>query len=627
MKFSYEWLQTYFDETLPEASEIERVVGLQAFEPEGMETVDDDTVLDFDVLPNRAHDCLCHRGLAKEIGLLCNRELTIPNPDPAITNQDIVLAAIDAPDRCRRYSARVIDGVKVGPSPDWLKRRLEAIGQRSINNVVDATNYVMFDLGQPLHAFDADKVSGTITARLAQEGETINLLGGEERTLSMEHLVIADDEGALAVAGVKGGTKAEVGTETTRLILEAANFEPVSTRQTSRALKLQTDSSKRFENEITSTWTVPALDTAAALILDIASGDSTTVGPITDVYPAGEPAPTTISLSMQHINQVLGVDLAVEEVTKICNKLDLQIQPESGDDVLELLVPAERLDLTIAEDIIEEIGRVYGYDNIPATLPTTPAAVTHPATLLQHRIRNWLLERGWNEVMTYTFRDAGDVEMANALASDKNFLRTNLADGFRESLEKNVKNAELFGGEAVAQFEIGSVFPGDAQETHLCLGYASNKKKDSRDLANVLSDINADLGLDLAGTETGGVLEATLPNNPEVAGDYASAGIVNSDDQRRFEAPSIYPFMTRDVAVWLPEDANPTQLVDIFVQHTGDLLARPPRLFDQFSKDGRTSYAYRIALQSNERTLTDDEVGEIMQKISREIESHGWEER
>lgn len=625
MKFSYDWLQTYFDETLPEASEIERVVGLQAFEPEGMETVDDDIVLDFDVLPNRAHDCLCHRGLAKEIGLLCNRELTIPTPDPAITNQDIVLAAIDAPERCRRYSARVINGVKVGPSPDWLKRRLEAIGQRSINNVVDATNYVMFDLGQPLHAFDADKVSGTITARLAQEGETINLLGGEERTLSMEHLVIADDEGALAVAGVKGGTKAEVGLETTRIILEAANFEPVSTRQTSRALKLQTDSSKRFENEITSTWTVPALDAVAALILDIASGDNTTVGPITDVYPAGEPDLTQIVVSVSQINNTLGLALSKPEIGALCNRLDFHVT--SDGEVFTLGIRPERLDLTIAEDIIEEIGRVYGYDNIPATLPTTPATVTHPATLLQHRIRNWLLERSWNEVMTYTFRDAGDVEMANALASDKNFLRTNLADGFRESLEKNVKNAELFGGEAVAQFEIGSVFPGNAQETHLCLGYASNKKKDSRDLAKILSDMNTDLGLDLAGTETGGVLEVALPNNPEVAGDYASAGIINSGDQRRFEAPSIYPFMTRDVAVWLPEDANPTQLVDIFVQHTGDLLARPPRLFDQFSKDGRTSYAYRIVLQSNERTLTDDEVGEIMQKISREIESRGWEER
>jgi phenylalanyl-tRNA synthetase beta subunit len=438
--------------------------------------------------------------------------------------------------------------------------------------------------------------------------------------------VIADEKGSLAIAGIKGGSRAQVGEHTKNIVLEAANFEPVATRKTSRELKLQTDSSKRFENEITPKKAAEAIEAVTQLILEMTAEKGAVAGPVSDTYPNPQASPKTISVQTQDINKTLGLKLTHQEIALICSKLRLE-DVGTQNDLLELVIPSDRLDLEITEDIIEEVGRVYGYDNIPTVLPSTPTVSLHPRALLEHQIRNILLKDGWSEVMTYTFTNKGDIEMANALASDKNFLRTNLADGFTESLEKNIKNAELFGADNISQFEIGSVFSKESQEIHLALGYRSNKKKDRKDLAILLKNINVALGLDLKGTEKDGVMEICLPQNPETTGSYQEAGIVNSKDARGFTQPSVYPFITRDVSVWLPEDIAPENLTAIFSQHAGELLIREPRLFDTFTKEGRTSYAYRLVFQAIDRTLTDNEVAEIMQKISHEIESRDWEER
>ena len=626
MKFSYQWLQNYFEDTLPSPEELEQKIALHAFEPEGIEIAGNDSVLDFDVLPNRAHDCLCHLGLANEIHALYG----LPIKTERYSNKTVepstlpLTISIEDTERCRRYAGRVIENVQIKPSPTWLKERLEAIGQRSINNVVDATNYVMFDLGQPLHAFDYEKVSGqTISIRRAESEEKTIILGGEEITLDSEHLVIADPAGVLAIAGIKGGTKAEVTEGTTTIVLEAANFEPISTRKTSRHLKLQTDSSKRFENEITPELVGEAMEAVTQLILEVAGDEQTKVGTIEDVYPV-TPEEKTVSVTVSQINQTLGLELTQAEVSTILNQLRFTHTNEEDSEVFEITIPHNRIDLSIPEDIIEEIGRIHGYDLIPTVLPNTPTVVIHPETNLTHRIRNFLTQRGFHEVMTYTFRNKGDVEMANALASDKRFLRKNLTDGLRESLDKNVRNAELFGGDHVFLFEIGSVFPEGNQQTHLALGFASQQKKAKGGLHEVLTALSEHLGITLKAQDQDGVLEIDLSNITTETTEY---NLQLSKDNRNFEPYSIYPFVLRDIAVWLPKNEDPENLVALLKEKAGELLVREPRLFDRYEKEDRVSYAYRIVLQSHDQTLTDEAVNIIMEKINDELEARHWDVR
>ena len=253
MLISYNWLQTYFKEKLPPADKVAEVLIFHSFEIESVEKHSDDFIFDVKVLPDRAHDCLSHRGVARELSVHLGTKVVEDKKPLGVSGgkpKRPLSINVKEPTFCLRYTSLLIEGIKIGPSPGWLKSRLESIGQKSINNVVDATNLVMFDLGQPLHAFDADKVKGGIEVRMAKDGEKITTLGGKEITLEKDILVIADDEAPLAIAGIKGGNKAEVDAGTKNIILEAANFSPVSVRKTSKRLGIQTDSSKRFENEL-----------------------------------------------------------------------------------------------------------------------------------------------------------------------------------------------------------------------------------------------------------------------------------------------------------------------------------------------------------------------------------------
>lgn len=632
MKYSYNWLQSYFDQPLPSAEDIETRVSLQAFEPEEIEAMENDTMLDFDVLPNRAHDSLCHRGLAKEISMLFNlplKENRYPARKEDIADSEVGLCVnLKEKKLCRRYIGRVIENIEVKESPQWLKDQLATIGQRSINNVVDATNYVMFDLGQPLHAFDLNKLSDKkeIIVRKAKKDEGMTLLTGEEVKLDKDNLVIADHDGPLAVAGVKGGDKAEVDNNTTSIVLEAANFEPVSTRKTSRSLKIQTDSSKRFENEITPELAAEAIEAVTDLILDMAGTVETKLGNPADSYPDPVEA-WSVPLTLEKTNRLLGTLLGVNEVEYILERLDCQY--EASGETWNVWPPVHRLDLKIQEDIIEEIGRLHGFDNIPANLPTNPKPPVHKPTYYTALIRNYLIDQGFHEVYTYTFTDHGEVEMANALASDKNFLRTNLHEGLTKSLEKNLKNAELFGGEDVKQFEVGSVFTGDSEEFHLALAFGSQRKKASFDLESVIQELGEKLGANLKAEFHNGIAELNLTPIIESLSQpdsYLSAGLNYQPDEKNFAPISAYPFVLRDIAVWLPAETAPEDLLNLIRQHSGELLAREPRQFDRYEKDGRVSYAYRIVLQSQDKTLTDEEANSVMDTVVANL-PEGWEVR
>lgn len=324
MKVSYDWLQTYFNEKLPSPEELAELLTFHAFEIEGIEQVGKDHVIDIDVLPNRASDCLCHRGIAREIATLLNRKL---KDDPL--QQDVLSTPVSkllrvevlSPELCNRFSALVVGGVKVGPSPKWLVDRLQSIGQKSINNIVDVMNYVMFDIGQPLHAFDRDKLTSKngsygITVRTGKGDEKIVTLDGGEHTLGKENLLIVDgnDDKAIGIAGVKGGKRAEVDKNTTNLIIEAANFNYVSVRKTSQKLKLITDASSRFQNEPSPELTLHALREVERELQNIGAGGK--LEGYVDVYPK-QRKPYKVGVSLSEVNKLLGANISEKEIRGI----------------------------------------------------------------------------------------------------------------------------------------------------------------------------------------------------------------------------------------------------------------------------------------------------------------------
>lgn len=661
MKVSLNWLQCYFEKPLPEAEKLAELFTFGAFEVEGVEKVLDaqgkvtDTVLDLKVLPDRAHYALCHRGIAAEIfaiAALPRKPLTKP-PFAETSAKKVEVKNLE-PKLCTRYVARYVENVTVGKTPDWPRLWLEAIGQRSINTVVDATNTVMFDMGQPLHAFDADKVQGPITIRLAKVGEKMTTLdsgagAGKEIELDATTLVIADDAGVLAVAGVKGGSRAAVTGETKNLILEAACFDPVSVRKTSAKIGIRNESSKRFENEITPHLAPDAMYWLTALILEqspkSADGQPVAkVGPATDIH--GElPAQTKMEVSSKEISTMLGVQIPATTVVELLNRLELDTVLRG--DAISLTIPHERLDLRIPADIAEEVGRLYGYDKIPYVAPVKhPLASISKTFYYCEKIKNALIGTGFSEVYGYALTAKGDFEITKPLAADKGKLRTNLADGIVRSLEMNVRNADLLGLETVAMFELGTVFNAPTTLTEacehlsLCLAVQQVKKvkgKKSEDVLNkVLEAVASALAITLPAakaqtTAVGGALIelnltsliATLP----APASYIDLGLTRAIDTK-YKPFSAYPFITRDIALFVPagtdEAAVRVFIADALKKIAGNLVVKGPDCFDRFEKDGKLSLAYRMIFQSYEKTLSDEEINAHMVALHEAVKAKGW---
>ncbi len=331
MLISHKWLQEHFEKPIPSADELVDLLTMYAYEVENVEVKEGDSVIDIDVLPNRASDSLSHGGVARELSHILELPIkdafAIREVSPISADEKLPTALkidLAEPQLCRRYVGRRVEGVAVGPSPDWLVEHLEALGQRSINNIVDITNYVMLETGQPMHAFDADKVAkGSIVVRMAKEGEKFTSLDGKELGLDDTMLVITDgtrEEGdVLALAGVKGGKHAEVDEKTTSIILESANFAGANTRKTARKVGIHTDSSKRFENGITPELALSSMELATALVAKYAEGSVTVVHPVADEYPrrAGK---YLVGVSTAEVNQILGTHLLKEDVEKILNR-------------------------------------------------------------------------------------------------------------------------------------------------------------------------------------------------------------------------------------------------------------------------------------------------------------------
>ena len=467
MKFSHAWLRDYVD--LPDdPREVGRrltAAGIPLEAIEGGPEDPDGIVYDFDVFGNRP-DCMNHLGLAREIAALCEVPLRRPASGleaqgPATTDHASV--EILDPERCRRYAARCVLGVRVGPSPDRLRRRLESLGHRSINNVVDATNFVLWEMGQPLHPFDLDRVEKhRVLVRPARPGETLTTLDGVARRLSPEVLVIADPRGPIGLAGIMGGRDSEIRDGTQNVLLESAWFDPVTIRRGAKSLGMHTDASHRFERGVDPEGVIPALDRAAALIATIAGGRVT--NPAIDLYPSPDPV-RTVPLRPGRAVALLGSDPGRGRMRTILERLEFRIEEET-DERLVARVPPFRRDVEQEVDLIEEVARHAGYDAIPSLLPRLdPAEGGRPAALRRlDEARRSLLQAGFSEAVNFDLAEAEEcrvfspdvrpVGIDNPLQAQAASLRTTLLPGLLRNVAHNLNR----GLPSVPLFEVGSVF-------------------------------------------------------------------------------------------------------------------------------------------------------------------------
>ncbi len=634
MKISYNWLQKYFDEKLPAPEKIAEGIIFHSFEVEEVEKIgEEDTIFDIKILPDRAHDCLCHFGIAKEVSAIFGIPLSSKNNLLKILKQDgqgsesenvknktdsEVLQIEVRSDNCLRYMGRIVKNVKVGPSPKWLSDALVSIGQKSINNIVDATNYVMFDLGNPIHAFDLDKLeSPKIIVDKALNGEKFTLLDGRVVTLDESMLTIRDEKEALVIAGIKGGKKAEIDNNTKNIMIEVANFDAISTRKTAKKLGIFTDSAKRFENEIPARLASLSMEQITNLILEIAGGESFEV---VDIYNNREKT-RQVSFSENYVKSMLGIEIPTEEICNILNNFNYKFENHDGN--FEVEIPFLRLDISGPYDMVEEIGRTYGYDKVVPVLPQPEIFIENSKInkiwVDINNAKNYLINDGYKEVLTYAFCDKGDVEVM-ASAMGKNFLRNNLSDGLKESIRLNTLNLSLLDMKEVKVFEVGTVFFNDKEEMHVAYG----DKKEIVEMSLEKFIVSSEKLFERSSDEGDGSRCQTISNN---FSDFTSIS-------HPFKMWSLYPFISRDIAVWIPENEDKEKLKKIFIEEGTNLLVKEPYLFDSFTKkskvegeESKTSYAYRLVFQSYEKTLTDEEINPIMEKINSKITSFSWQVR
>ncbi|MEY4440985.1 MAG: hypothetical protein RLY49_611, partial [Candidatus Parcubacteria bacterium] len=624
MKISYNWLQEYFEKPLPNPKDLADLLNLRALEVEEIEEKDGDSIFEIKVTPNRAPDCLSHIGIAREVAIHTKIEMIdAPYFELVQTNFQTEFEVGAEKNACVRYMIREVQNVKVEESPLELKLKLESIGQRSINTIVDITNLVMYELGQPMHAFDADKLDGKIIKVASPKDTHFVTLDNKEVELTTEDLTIQDEKDNLAIAGVKGGKKAEVDFHTKNIILESANFFPVKVRKTSKRTGIQTDSSKRFESGITSMLAQKALHLACSYIKKYASDSTTIFSNVIDVYPRPQKRKYVVGLNFAQVSKKLGVEVTKDEVEKILTTLGVEFeQIDSRKEIIEqvklvegkpykwgasvlfdapdvfdcasltayvysmggisiprmsidqfvfskkinkedaqpgdlvfantgvdnghgihfeskeflpgthvkdgidhvgiylgdnkvihansktkniiiedlnqseyfkdvrgfgsvvtedslyrLHIPYERLDLKTEIDIIEEIGRVYGYEHIePVPLDLKPYSGISEYDKLA-TIKSYLLSLGFDEVITYSFGKKGDISVMKPLAKDKSCVRTTLVNGVLEALDLNFRNKELFAQDTIKLFEIGHVFEQEKEKIMLALAVRSANKK------------------------------------------------------------------------------------------------------------------------------------------------------
>ncbi|MCC7351544.1 MAG: phenylalanine--tRNA ligase subunit beta [Phycisphaerales bacterium] len=614
----------------------------------------DDTVIDIEVTSNRG-DCLSHLGVGRELSALLNRpfkplEISANETGPAANT--LTRVDIESP-LCPHYQARVIRNVKVGPSPQWMVRRLEAVGLRSINNIVDVTNYVMLEMGQPLHAFDYDKLAGRrIVVRQAKAGEKITSIDGHERILQPGMLVIADEKRPVALAGVMGGLETEVSAATVNVLLESARFDHLSVRNTARTLSMKSDSSYRFERGIDPELPQRASLRAAQLILQTAGGELAA-----GVAEAGQSGcvPRKLTLRMSKLKQVLGIELPPEEVSDALNRL--QLSPKRVGEGFEVDIPSWRLDLNIEVDLVEEVARVVGYDKVPVrdeiSIRLTPP---EPGRVTMELIRSVLVAGGYNEAVTFSWvsdplaRDfvppeAHDLLRAeHAVRKADGQLRPSLIPGLLEGVGRN----ESVGNQNVRLYEIGATFwsdPAGAVVEHQRIGLAGGNVRQLRGtIEQLLGRLNAGRSIKISpdrrpGYDPGacgrlewegrtigylGLVDAGIANKlglrqtPAIAELESQALLEGVQHVPQLRALPKYPAVRRDLSLVVDERMRYEQVEQLIEGVRPELMEELEYVTTYRGKPlekGTKSITITLVFRSNQGTLTGEQVEQSVQKV------------
>jgi len=665
MIVSWEWLGQYVSLEMP-LEELTTRLTMSGLNLEGTDAVESDTAIDLEVTSNRP-DCLGHVGVAREVSVLYDLPLTSPDPQPPCIEpqvSDVTSVEITCPDLCPRYTARVVRGVTVGPSPDWLIRRLATLGIVSINNIVDITNYVLMETGQPLHAFDFDKLAGgRIVVRQAVAGEQLEAINHTTYKLAPGMCVIADTEKPVALAGVMGGAETEITETTSTVLVETAEFAPLSIRNTARSLSLFSDSSFRFERGIDPHGLDTTSRRCCELILELAGGEL-----LDGVIWTGDPPPdepTTVSIRYAQVPRVLGIDVPPADVVAILEQLGLSQLADSDGTTATFAVPGWRRDLSREIDLIEEVARIWGYDRIPEDnrVPLTLAQPTH-RDLVSNTLRELLCAAGFHEAMTLSFitpelfglfrpePDREPLSVQHSSRRQENLLRQSLVPNLLQSRREN----ERHGSFGVDLFEIANVYleahPGaeGSEPTRVtavsgrsfgelkgvCETLVTHLAPHSRltaeplDVPGFVDGRGARLLLDDIACGWLGELtrEATDPLDLRDAVTIVELDLASVEaaveTTRRFEELPRFPAIERDLNFVLDEHVTWDELELVVRDNAGPLLdgvSFGGQYRGQQIPADKKSYVVTIGYRSDERTLTNEEIEEAQARVVASCES------
>jgi len=638
-----------------------------------------DSVIEFDLTPNRP-DCLSIIGVAREIGGIQKTRIQYPDTSISTSKDDIAgftSVTIEDPDHCPRYAARLVTGITVGPSPSWLVDRLMSVGMKPINNIVDITNFVLMETGQPLHAFDYDRLAeNRIVVRRANEGELFTTLDLKERQLTSDMLMICDGEKPIAVGGVMGGLNSEIEESTKKVLIESAYFNPVSIRKTSKKLGLNTEASHRFERGVDPEGIIPALNRAARLIAELGGGKL--VDGVIDEYPKKVPA-RTITLSTKDTNRLLGTGLNQDEIKDLLESIEVSTKKIDMDS-LKVVPPSFRVDIMRPEDLMEEVARLSGYNNIPTSFPVIPAEARRPVKLIdtRNRIMHLMTGFGFCETINYTFinRQSCDrlklpsddyrrntVDLLNPLTEDQAVMRTSLIPGLLETVYRNiakqVKNLKLF--------EIGKIYINKGEEnlpveiemlTGLWTGSRSDASWYAKEIPCDFYDLKGEVEGLLKGLCIDHIRFARLPGDlciytrpgytAQVFSGKILLGLVGElhpqslrnfglkQDVYLFELsidtlikllPETiqskpipkFPAIPRDITIIVDKDIESGAIPEL-IENMAEELVENIHLFDVFTQDpippGKKSISLRVTYRSDKKTLEDDEVSHLHKTIT-----------
>ncbi len=636
----------------------------------------DDQIIEVDLTPNRG-DCLSISGVAREVGVINQAGVNEVEFDSvAVSSEKTFPVVVENSEGCPRYLGRVVEGVNpAAETPLWMQERLRRGGLRSLGPLVDITNYVMLEMGQPMHAFDLSSLQGGVVVRSARAGETMTLLDGKEIELNEDTLLITDDNGPLALAGIMGGEHSGVSDETTDIFLECAFFAPLAVAGKARSYGLHTDSSHRFERGVDAQLQQRAMERATQLIVDIAGG---VVGSIQEVADESAiPQAETILLRKERLERTLGLTLSEDEVTETLTGLGLAVEVQEGG--WKTVPPSWRFDLAIEADLIEEVGRIYGYDQLPSTHPELSAEIRKDpeSKVALRKIRQTLVEHGYHEVITYSFVDpqmqklldpeCEALALANPISNDLSVMRTTLWPGLLQSLGFNTKRQQS----QVRMFETGLSFvPSDSglqqkrKIAGLIYGESSPEQWGSSgeavdffdmkgDLAPLLSPLDSAehplrfvvdqhavlhpgksakvmVGAQALGwmgaIHPGVAAELSLPKNIYLF--EFDLEPLQKGNIPRFEPLSKFPMIRRDIALLVDQEVSAQALMDTVTASVSGELLRDLRLFDLYQggnlESGQKSLALGIFLQHSDKTLTDEDVEGVISTVVERLESfHG----